>query len=98
MLVPTCGSDLFDHEHVQSARPRPLHTDGVDPGDRVQCPVNRIEIDRQQSSAPYSLLDDALDIPGCDVLEATGHRNSLNRLVQAPQNYGGCGTDTEHSP
>src|SRR5690348_6915782 len=87
MLTPTSGGNLFDDEYVQPARPCPLHTHCINPRDGVKRAMDRSKVDTEEPGAAHSLFDNSLHVDGRHVLEATGHRDSLDRLVQTPQHH-----------
>src|SRR6185312_14776004 len=93
--APTRGRHLLDHQNVEAARPGALHAHRIDPRDLVKCLAHTGEIHTQQAHATYVLLDDPLDVPGCDALESPGNRDRLNGLVERPQDAGDGQADAE---
>src|SRR6516164_1338741 len=84
-LAPARRGALLDHQHIEPARPGALHAHTIDPRQCVDGTPHRREIHRQKPGAVHLRLHHTLDVHRRDALEATGHGDRLDRLVQHPQ-------------
>src|SRR5579872_2682144 len=88
-IAPARRGDLFNHQHAQSARPGALHTDGIDPGERMNRASHLTEIHTQQTRSAHVLLDYPLHVHRSYSLEPASHGHRLYGLIQSPGHHRG---------